>query len=378
MAVYLDHNATTPMHPAAVEAMLPYLRGPYGNPSSVHRHGRAARDAIESARERVAALVGAQPSEVVFTSGGTEADNLAVKGAARQRGGGRVLYGATEHPAVLEAAQSLPAERRQSLRVDADGGLDLEFLDEQLAAAPVAVVAVMLANNETGRIQDLAPVVERVHAAGGWLHCDAVQAVGRMPVDMPSLGVDTLAISAHKIGGPRGVGALVVRGGLDLPPLLHGGGQERGLRSGTENLAGIVGFGVAAELAAAGIEAWRAAVLPLRQRLEAALAERGTYRVFAAAAPRLANTCQFAAEGFDGEALQMLLDREGVSVSSGSACASGKGEPSHVLLAMGVPPEQARGAVRVSLSAASTEQDVDALLSALDRIRARGAMARAV
>ena len=369
MPIYLDHNATTAARPAVVEAMQAYLAGPYGNPSSVHRHGRAARDTIEAARERVAALVGARANEVVFTSGGTEADNLAVKGTAARCPDGRVYFGATEHPAVLEAAEALGEGRSEPIPVDADGGIDGDRLRKRLAeSGPVALVAVMRANNETGRVQDLAPIVEAARAVGAPVLCDAVQAVGRLPGGLDELGADLLSVSAHKLGGPRGVGALVVRGGTDLPALIHGGGQERGLRSGTENLAGIVGFGVAADLAAQGRDEWQRHTGALIARLEAGLDALGTVTVFARGAPRLPNTCQFALPGYDGEALQMLLDRDGVSVSSGSACASGRGEPSHVLLAMGVEESLARSAVRVSVAESNTEADIDALLAALARL----------
>lgn len=379
MPAYLDHNATTRVDPRVLEAMLPYLSGPYGNASSLHRFGRAARDAVERARVQVASLVGAQPGEVVWTSGGTESNNLAIKGVAALHPG-RVLYGATEHPAVMEAAEALGDQRTvEAVAVDGQGLVDWPAFARQLERGPVALVALMRANNETGVIQDVARAAPMVRAAGARLHVDAVQAAGKMALDFEALGADLMSLSSHKLYGPKGIGALVRRAGIDLWPLHHGGPQEKGLRGGTENVAAIVGFGEAAELAEREWQARAGHVGVLRERLEAALRELPGVVIFGAQVERLPNTVQFALPGYDGEALLMQLDRKGFAVSSGSACASGKGEPSHVLLAMGLSREIARGAIRVSLGVASTAEEVDGFVDALRVLGSagRGAVAGA-
>ncbi|HEY0974553.1 MAG TPA: cysteine desulfurase family protein [Solimonas sp.] len=366
MPVYLDHNATTRVDPRVVEAMMPYLSGPYGNASSLHRYGRAARDAVEAARVQVAALVGAEPKQLIWTSGGTESNNLAIKGVAAIRPG-RVLYGATEHPAVMEAAESLRGQGRdvEAIAVETSGLIDGPAFERQLGAGPVALVALMRANNETGVIQDVARAAALVHAIGAWLHVDAVQAAGKIPVEFATLGADLMSLSSHKIYGPKGIGALIVGADVELAPLHHGGAQEKGLRGGTENVASIVGFGVAAELAQQELEARAHHVAALRERLEAGLRALPGVRLFGEGAPRLPNTVQFALAGYDGEALLMQLDRKGFAVSSGSACASGSGEPSHVLIAMGWSREIAKGAIRVSLGQDNTGEDIDRFLAAL-------------
>lgn len=370
MPAYLDHNATTRADPRVVEAMLPYLSGPYGNASSLHRYGRAARDAVEQARVQVAALVGAQPGELIWTSGGTEANNLALKGVTALARPSRLLYGATEHPAVMEAAESLRSTGWgvEPIAVEGDGQLDWAAFATQLARAPVRLVALMRANNETGVIQDIPRAARLVHEAGAWLHVDAVQAAGKIPVDFAALGADLMSLSSHKLYGPKGIGALLVKADVELSPLHHGGAQERGLRGGTENVAAIVGFGVAAELAAEDLASRAAQALALRQRLEVGLQGLSGVQVFAGAAERLPNTLQFAVPGYDGEALLMQLDRRGYAVSSGSACASGLGEPSHVLIAMGLPREVAKGAIRVSLGKDSSAAEVDGFLAALQAV----------
>jgi cysteine desulfurase len=370
MPAYLDHNASTHLDPRVLDAMLPYLSGPYGNASSLHRFGRAARDAVERARVQVAALVGAQPGEVVWTSGGTESNNLAIKGVAALAQG-RVLYGATEHPAVMEAAAALSAGRGvEPIAVDHDGLVDWSRLEQQLAAGPVALVALMRANNETGVIQDVARAARLVHGVDAYLHVDAVQAAGKIALDFAALDADLMSLSSHKLYGPKGVGALVRRSEVDLWPLHHGGPQEKGLRGGTENVAAIVGFGAAAELAQQEWQARAQHTAALRDRLEAGLQTLPGVRVFGGAVERLPNTVQFAVPGFEGEALLMQLDRKGFAVSSGSACASGKGEPSHVLLAMGVPREIAAGAIRVSLGVANTAEQIDGFLDTLRQLLA--------
>jgi len=365
--VYLDHNATTQLDPRVLDAMLPYLKGPYGNASSLHRYGRAARDAVEGARAQVAALVGAEFAHVLWTSGGTESNNLALKGVAAAAPKTRVLYGITEHPAVMEAAEALRASGWgvETVAVDAQGLIDWPAFERQLAGGPVRLVALMRANNETGVVQDLARAAALVHAAGAWLHVDAVQAAGKIPVDFVALGADLMSLSSHKIYGPKGVGALIFTGEVDIEPLHHGGAQERGLRGGTENVASIVGFGVAAELALRELNERAQHVSGLRDRLTEGLHALPGIRIFGDGVERLPNTLQFALAGYDGEALLMQLDRKGFAVSSGSACASGKGEPSHVLLGMGIARDVAKGAVRISLGKDNTAEDVDRLVEAL-------------
>jgi len=371
MPVYFDNNATTRLDPRVLEAMLPYLSGPYGNASSLHRFGRVARDAVETARAQIAALVGAQPGEVIWTSGGTEANNLAIKGVTDHATPSRVLYGVTEHPAVMETAESLKARGWdvEPIAVSHDGVILWDEFAAQLRLAPVKLVALMRANNETGVIQDVSDAATLVHGARAWLHVDAVQAAGKMPLDFSELGCDLMSLSSHKIYGPKGIGALIVSSEVELSPLHHGGAQERGLRGGTENVAAIVGFGVAADLAAQELVERSAHALALRERLEAGLREISGIEIFGAAAPqRLANTLQFALHGYDGEALLMQLDRKGIAVSSGSACASGRGEPSHVLIGMGIAPDVAKGAIRVSFGKDNTEAEVAQFLSALQAV----------
>jgi len=363
--VYLDHNATTPLDPAVREAMLPWLGERFGNASSRHEYGRAARKAIDEARAQVAAAVGAHPTEVVFTSGGSEANNLFIKGAAAMLKPGLLAISAVEHPCVREPARQLRKSgwRCEEIGVDAAGRIDPRSFEVLLADRP-ALVSVMLANNETGVIQDVVALASAVKAKGGWMHCDAVQALGKMKVDFRALGVHALTLSSHKIGGPLGAGALILDKRVEVAPLVAGGGQERKLRSGTENVMAIVGFGKACERAMADIELRAARLAALRQRLEAGLAQSGA-RIFSADAPRLPNTTFFAIEGVDGETLVGKLDRAGFAVASGSACSSADPEPSHTLLAMGVEAGLARAALRVSLGVGNTEQDVDGFLQAL-------------
>jgi cysteine desulfurase len=374
---YFDHNATTPMDPRVLEAMQPYLTGPYGNPSSVHRYGRAAREAIEAARVQVAQAFGAQPGDVIWTSGGTESNNLALKGVTEGCTPTRVLYGATEHPAVLETAESLRTHGWgvETIAVDACGVIDWTAFSAQLARAPLRLAAVMVANNETGVLHDVPRAAALAHGAGARLLADAVQAAGKLPLDFAASGADLMSLSAHKLYGPKGVGALFKKADVELQPLLHGGGQEHGLRGGTENVAAIVGFGVAAELAQTELDARRQHLQSLRDRLETGLRTRAGITIFGEGAERLPNTVQFAAQGWEGEALLMALDRKGFGVSSGSACSSGKGQPSHVLLGMGIPRDVAYGAVRVSFGMENTAQDVERFLAVLDAIRAAAAAA---
>jgi cysteine desulfurase len=368
--VYLDHNATTPLDPAVREAMLPWLGERFGNASSRHEYGRAARKAIDEARAQVAAAVGAHPTEVLFTSGGSEANNLFIKGAAALMRPGRIAVSAIEHPCVREPARQLVRQGWQfeEIAVDGAGRIDASAFEACLAGKP-KLVSVMLANNETGVIQDVAGLAKAVRAAGGWMHCDAVQALGKIKLDFRALGVQGLTLSAHKIYGPLGAGALVVDKRVELAPLVAGGGQERNLRSGTENVMAIVGFGKACELAAAAVESRAAQMAGLQQRLEAGLVGLGA-QVFSADARRLPNTTFFAIGGVDGETLVGKLDRAGFAVASGSACSSANPEPSHTLLAMGVEAGLARAAVRVSVGAGTAPRDVDDFLKALGEMLA--------
>ena len=370
--LYFDHAATTPVRPEVREAMLPFLGDEaFGNPSSAHAFGRKARAALEAARERVAAAVGAAPGEVLFTSGGTEADNLAVLGlaeaAAAARSWGEVLLVTTptEHKAVLGALHEAVrcGARATLLPVDRDGVVELAALEEALAGAlpggRPALVSIMWVNNEIGTVQPVAAAAALCRAAGVPLHSDAVQALGKVPVDLRAVPCDVLAVSAHKIGGPKGTGALVVRGGLGLHPRIHGGSQQRGTRPGTENVAGIVGLGVAAELAAAERPAESRRLAALRGDLEAALlAAVPDAIVHGRGAERGPAIVSVSAPGTDSEAMLMHLDLAGVAAASGSACMTGGVEPSHVLEAMGVPRELAVAAVRFSLGALSSPEQV--------------------
>jgi cysteine desulfurase len=376
--VYLDHNATTPLDSQALEAMLPFLREQFGNPSSVHRFGRATRAAVDNARARVGELVGVQPEQVIFTAGGTEANNLALKGVAGKCGAGRLLIGATEHSSVSRPARQLAARgwEVRDIPVDEQGRVNTGIL-EQYCADNVALVSVMMANNETGTIQDIAALGRVARGRGAIFHTDAVQAVGKIPVNFHASGAQLMSLSAHKLNGPKGVGALIVDKSIEIEAQLAGGGQERNRRSGTENVAGIVGFGVAAAIALERMGRFGAHLLDLRKRLESGLRAVGGITIFSADAERLPNTVCFAAEGVEGETLVMGLDRAGMAVSSGSACGSGKSEPNPVLTAMGVAPELARGSVRVSLGAGNNEQDIDSFIAALaDQLQRLRGMAR--
>ena len=353
-AVYLDHNATTTVRSAAADAMAHAL-AEGGNASSVHKFGRRARKLVEDSRDAVAALVGVRPSGIVFTSGGSEANNLALRGAGRAR----VLASAVEHASVLKAAPGI-----EPIPVDGSGVVDVARLDDMLARdGRPAVVSVMLANNETGVIQPVAAVAAVAGRHGALVHCDAVQAAGKMAVDATALGVDMISLSAHKIGGPAGVGALVLARDVPLKAMVLGGGQERGRRAGTENVPGIAGFGAAAQAAADGIADFQR-LGRWRDEIEAQLTALAGARVFGRDAPRLANTSCLTMPGVRAENQIIALDLAGVAVSAGSACSSGKIEPSHVLEAMGVGADEAATAIRVSLGWDSTERDVARFLEA--------------
>ena len=366
--VYLDHNATTPLDPAVLAAMLPWLESQFGNASSRHEYGRAARRAIDEARQQVAAAVNAHPTEVVFTCGGSEANNLFLKGAAASLKPGLLAVSAIEHPCILKPAAQLARNGWlvRSVAVDASGRANFDDFAEVLAARP-SLLSIMLANNETGVVQDIPALATAAKACGGWFHSDAAQALGKLSLDFRALnlaGVHALTLSAHKACGPKGAAALVLDKRVELQPLIAGGGHERGLRSGTENVPAIVGFGVAAELAAQRVAELPRRLKALQQRLESGLAGLGV-RIFGAGAERLPNTTYFAVPDIDGETLVGKLDREGFAVASGAACSSANPEPSHVLQAMGVAPEIARGAIRVSLGAGNSETDIDEFINAL-------------
>ncbi len=367
---YLDHAATTPVRPEVVEAMLPYLGATFGNPSSSHAFGRAARVGLEQARREVAEAIGAEPGEVYFTSGGTEADNLAVLGralAARAAGAPfGVAVAATEHKAVLAAAHAVVqlGGREQLLPVDAEGTLDRATFTTVLGTRP-AVVSVMWVNNETGVVQPVTELAAAAAAAGVPFHTDMVQAFGKLPVTLAGTPVALASISGHKLGAPKGIGALVVRRGTTIAPLVTGGSQQRGLRPGTENLAGAVALGRAAILARAEAAGEHARLTGLRSRLLAGLRDAvPDLVVVAEGAVTAPHVLAVLVPGTESTVLLMHLDRLGVAASGGSACSSGATEPSHVLAAMGLPPALARGLVRLSLGHGSTEADVAATIAA--------------
>ena len=366
---YLDYNATAPVRPEVARAVASALEAG-GNPSSVHGPGREARARVEAAREAVARLVGASPRSVVFTSGGTEANNMALRGAAAR--GRRLVASAIEHDSVLAAVPS-GAPAGSSIPVGRDGVVDVAALDRELRRLPAgALVSVMVANNETGVIQPVADVVEVARARGATVHCDGVQGPGKIAVDFDRLGVDLMSLSAHKFGGPQGVGALVARDGAEaLEAMLLGGGQERGRRAGTENVPGIAGFGAAAESALADTET-PGRVEGLRDGLEDRIRSiAGDEVVIGSAAARLPNTSCIAMPGVSAETQVMALDLDGVGVSAGSACSSGKVARSHVLAAMGLPEDRAGSAIRVSLGWASRSADVDRFVEAWEKLYRR-------
>jgi cysteine desulfurase len=363
--IYLDWNATTPLRPEAREAMIAAF-DLSGNPSSVHAEGRRARRLIEDARQALARAVGTTARNVVFTSGGTEANALALAPGLRAPTGSveRLLVSAIEHPSVLSGGQ-FSQGAVETIPVTRSGVIDLERLRDKLAEGRPALVSVMAANNETGALQPISEVADIVHAAGCLLHVDAIQAIGKISFDIKAIGADLATVSAHKIGGPKGVGALILGGGAEgLAPLLRGGGQERGRRAGTENVIGIIGFGAAVTGAMAAREADHVHLESLRDRLEAGLREVAGAWVFSADVARLPNTTLFTAPGLKAETAVIGFDLEGIAVSSGSACSSGKVQASHVLEAMGVGSAAAGGAVRLSLGWSTRNEDIDRCLEA--------------
>jgi cysteine desulfurase len=368
---YLDHNASSPLRPEAMEAIITALAGA-GNASSVHREGRQARALIEAAREEVAALAGVTPGQIVFTSGGTEANVMALSPAwLAEEGRAKLFVSPIEHPSVLKGGQ-FAAEDIELLPADRDGVIEYEAVEERLRQCDRPfMVSLMLANNETGVIQPVEALAGVIHALGGILHCDAVQAAGKLSLEASARSADLISISAHKFGGPKGAGALVLANGRlgFARPLMSGGGQERGYRAGTENVAAIAGFGVAAAVAKRELPEQAARLGALRQGLEAELARIASdVVIFSRDAERIPNTTSFAVAGMSAETLLMAFDLEGVALSAGSACSSGKVERSHVLAAMGISPELAGAAIRVSLGWNTTQRDADQFGAAWQRI----------
>ena len=372
-SIYLDHNATTSLDSHVLEAMLPWMSQQAGNPTSRHVYGRTARTAIEHARAQVAEACGAYPSQVIFTASGTEANNFAVKSMTANQTPAQILYSAIEHPCISRPAKWLKqhGHTSQPIRVDQQGRIDAAHL-QSLLAQSTSLASVMLANNETGVIQDIANIAEQVKRSGAFMHTDAVQGLSKLPLSFTDLNVHAMTVSSHKIHGPQGAAALVLDKRVDIQPLLHGGGQEKGLRSGTENVAAIVGFGVACELAVANQKSFAKHTAALRDQFEQGL-ESLDVTIFSDKVARIPNTSFFAIDGIEGETLVMALDRKGFAVASGSACSSDSTEPSHVLLAMGVHPDLARGAIRVSFGQQNTAVQVadllDTLKSEVSRLR---------
>jgi len=373
--IYMDHAATTPTHPEVLQAMLPYFSQCYGNPSSIYQAGAEVREALEEARRKVAASLGAEPEEIVFTSGGTEADNFAIKGVAYRLKDERdhIITTAVEHHAVLETCHYLESQgfRVTVLPVDGQGMVDPEEVRKAITPR-TALVSVMHANNEIGTIMPIEEISKVTSEAGVYLHVDAVQTAGALDLKVDELGADLLAVSAHKLYGPKGVGCLYVRRGVKLHPLLHGGAQERRRRAGTENAPGIVGFGRAMELASAEREERNAHLIRLRDKLIEGVLERIPEAILNGhPTRRLPNNAHFRFRYIEGESVCLNLDFIGVAASTGSACSSESLEPSHVLLALGIPHEEAHGSVRFTLGRDNTEEDVDFLLEELPGIVAR-------
>jgi cysteine desulfurase len=368
--VYFDHAATTPVDPRVFEAMLPYLREAFGNPSELHRLGREARAAVDRARSQVAAALGAAETEVVFTAGGTEADNLALFGYLKRFSPGHLIVSAIEHSAVLEPARALQRAGWDVdyVPVDRDGVVELDAY-ERAFRDDTRLASVMFANNVVGTTQPIAELAAIAHEKGAAFHTDAVQAVGAVPVDVAALGVDLLSLSGHKLYGPKGVGALFVKRGTRLAPVIYGGGQERRLRSGTENVPGVVGLGAAMALAVEAMPQARPRIEALRDRLVQGLAERvPEVTMLGHRTGRLPGNVAFTVRYVEGESMLLRLDAEGFMVSSGSACAAGSSEPSHVLLALGVGAEDTHGSMRLSLGRENTAAEVEAFLEAFPPI----------
>jgi cysteine desulfurase len=369
--IFFDHNSTTALKTEVLEAMLPFVVAQHGNATSRHSFGRTARAAVDYAREQVAYAVNAHPTQIIFTASGTEANNFAVHGICSNLDAGQILTSAVEHPCVSRPALALQSHGWQARNINVDGNCKLDLLHlHNLLAAPTNLVSVMLANNETGAIQDVAAISQLARQHNAYVHTDAVQGLGKIEVDFADLNVHAMTISSHKIGGPLGAGALVLDKRVDIQPLLYGGGQERGLRSGTENVPAIIGFGKACELAVKNLNVFAHHTQHLREALEVGLRQLGA-TIFGVDTQRIANTSFFAFPNMDGETLVMALDRKGFAVASGSACSSDSDKPSHVLLAMGVDEDLARGAIRVSFGMSNTIEQVLHFLVALESELAR-------
>jgi cysteine desulfurase len=373
--IYLDSAASTPAADEVIAEMLPFMKQQYGNPSSIHRFGRETTRAIQLARKRVAGLVGASPREITFTSGGTEADNLALKGAMMHTGGqkkNRIITSSIEHDAILEPCKDLERMGIQVTYLPVTGeGLvrPSDFKDIISQHDDVALVSIMYANNEVGTVQPIKELADIVHRASALFHTDAVQATGKVPINVKSLGVDMMSMSSHKINGPKGVGALYVRSGLNIMPIIHGGGQEMSLRSGTENVPGIVGFGKACELAAKRMSEYQQHVAGLRDYLvELVLQEIPHSRLNGSRIDRIPNNAHFTFFGVNGEDLIIKLDENGVAASTGSACSVKKQKPSHVLKAMRFSYEEITGSLRLSLGMHNTKEEIDRTVLALSSI----------
>lgn len=370
--VYLDHSATTPVRPEVLEEMLPFLKEEFGNPSTIYSWGRQAKKAVEEARARVASLIGAQPEEIIFTSGGTEADNMALIGAAyaNQKKGKHIITSSIEHHAVLDTAQYLMRQgfKVTFLPVTPEGLVRVEDVLQAITDGTI-LISIMHVNNEVGTIQPIQEIGKVAREKGIIFHTDAVQSVGKIPVNVQDLNVDLLTASAHKIYGPKGVGCLYVRKGTRIQPLLHGGGQERKRRAGTENVPGIVGFGKAAELAGRELESEGRRLKALRDKLiDGVLARIEETRLNGDREQRSPINANFSFRYVEGESILLSLDMKGIAASSGSACTSGSLDPSHVLLAMGIPHEVAHGSVRMTLGRDNTEEDIDYVLEVLPEI----------
>jgi len=365
--VYFDHNATTPLDARVFEAMKPYLTDAFGNASSPHHYGRLAKQALERSRVLAAEAIAAKPEEIIFTSGGTESDNLAIRGIAYHRGKGHIIASSVEHHAVLKTCQALERAgfRTTYLPVDPHGRVDPNEVKRSIRKDTV-LISVMFANNETGVMQPVAEIgsIAREHSI--LFHCDAVQGIGKSAIDVEEMCIDLLSLSSHKIYGPQGIGGLYVRDGTELSPIITGGHQERGLRSGTENIAAIVGFAQALSIAIDEIDTYRVTVSSLRDKLESELLD-GIDRVeiHGAQAERLPHTSSVGFSSVEAESILLHLDLKGIAASSGSACTTGDPEPSHVLSAMGIAPERARGSIRISLGRENTEEEVDYTVSVL-------------
>lgn len=366
--VYLDHNATTPLDPRVFESMKPYLTDSFGNASSPHHYGRLAKQALERSRVIAAEAIGARPEEIIFTSGGTESDNIAIRGIAYHRGKGHIIASSVEHHAVLKTCQALERAGFTTtyLPVDRQGRVDPDEVKRSVQKDTV-LISLMFANNETGVMQPVAEIGSIAREYGILFHCDAVQGIGKSAIDVDEMCVDLLSLSSHKIYGPQGIGGLYVRDGTELFPIIAGGHHERGLRPGTENIAAIVGFAQALKIAIDEIDTYRGTVSSLRDKLESELLDRiDRVEIHGGQAERLPHTSSVGFSSVEAESILLHLDLKGIAASSGSACTTGEPEPSHVLSAMGISPELARGSIRISLGRENIAEEVDYTVSVLE------------